>query len=69
MQKWAYVATKAHAGAFRHQREAQTQFADSGSLLETWVNMLFVHDLTHFCVEYTICFQQLICQIMVKSLS
>ncbi len=24
---------------------------------------VFVHDLSHFCVQYAICFQQLICQI------
>ncbi len=27
-------------------------FADSGSLLETWVNSFFVHDLSRFCVQY-----------------
>ncbi len=37
MQKWAYVAT--HASAFRNQCKPQKQFADSGSLLETLVNM------------------------------
>ncbi len=62
------MAIKAHAGAFRDQCEPQKQFADSGSLLETWVNMFIVHDLSHFCVQYGICFQQLICQMMVKSL-
>ncbi len=37
------MATKTHAGAFRDECEPQKQFADSGSLLETWVNMFFVH--------------------------
>ncbi len=45
MQKWAYVATKAHAGTFRDQCEPQKQFADSGSMLETWVNMFVVHEV------------------------
>ncbi len=44
------------------------QFANSESLLETWVNMFFVHDLSHLCVHYTVCVQQLICQIIVKNL-
>ncbi len=39
MQKRAYVATKSHAGAFRDECEPQKQFADYGSLLETWVNI------------------------------
>ncbi len=46
----------------------QKMFADSGSLLETWVNKLFVHDLSRFCVQYAVYFQQLICQMVVKSL-
>ncbi len=33
------MATKAYAGALRDQCEPQKQFADSGSLLETWVNV------------------------------
>ncbi len=39
MQKWAYVDTNAHAGAFKNECKPQKQFADSGSLLEIWVNM------------------------------
>ncbi len=44
----------AHAAAFRHQCEPQKQFADIGSLLEKWVIMFF-------------CYQQLICQMLIKS--
>ncbi len=62
------MATKIHAGAFRDECEPQKQFADSGPLLETWVKMFFVHDLSRFCQQYVVCFQQLICQMMVKSL-
>ncbi len=62
------MATKTHAGAFRDECEPQKQFNDSGSLLETLVNMFLVYDLSRFCVQHTVCFQQLICQMMVKSL-
>ncbi len=62
------MATKAHRGAFRDECEPQKQFADSESLLETMVNMFFVHDLSRLCLHYAVCFQQLICQMMVKSL-
>ncbi len=55
---YMYVATKTHA-------ELKKKFADSGSLLETCVNMFFVHDLSRFCVQYAVCFQQLICQMMI----
>ncbi len=46
------MATKAHTCAFRDQCEPQKGVADSGSLLETWVNMFFVHDLSRFCVHH-----------------
>ncbi len=29
--------------------------------------MFFVHDLSHFCVQYAVCFQQQICEMLVKS--
>ncbi len=41
MQKWTYMTTKTHAGAFRDQCEPQKLFANSGSLLETWINTFF----------------------------
>ncbi len=33
------MATKADAGAFRDQSDPQKLFADSGSFLETWVEI------------------------------
>ncbi len=56
----------ANAGAFRPQSKPQNHFAD-WILVRNIGKKKFVPDFSHFCVQYAVCYQQLICIMLMKS--
>ncbi len=70
MQKWTYICKNNIFSCI----QTSIQTTKKPTICWLWIlnrnmseYMYFVHDLSSFCVQYTICYQRLIGQILVKS--